>query len=168
MPTNALIGVMIEFFRKPRWIEHSLKVYAYAQGIGGEEGLPQDDMRVLAAAALLHDIGIPSAKERYGSSAGQYQEAEGASLTSGLLRRAGLPEGDWERVGWLVGHHHREALAEGDRVLQILMEADYLVNLVEGNLHGKEPREVLNGFFRTETGKRYLRALYNLDAGTEK
>lgn len=162
MPFSRLIGRTIEFLRQPRSIEHALKVFAYAQGIGGEEGVSGDDMLTLGAAALIHDIGIPSAKERFGSSAGEYQEAEGKRLTPNLLERAGMPERIWERVAWLVGHHHSEPLAKDDPLLQILMEADYLVNLVEGNLPGRDPREVRDGFFRTAAGKRYLGALYRL------
>lgn len=162
MPLSRLIGCTIEFFGNPRSIEHALKVFAYAQGIGGEEGLKGDDMLVLDASALLHDVGIPSAIERFGSSAGEYQEAEGQRLAPDLLARAGIPERVWERVAWLVGHHHTEPLAKDDALLQILMEADYLVNLVEGNLPGRDPREVYDGFFRTGPGKRYLKALYQL------
>ena len=161
MSLAKLTGHVIEYFRKPRWIEHSVKVYAYALGIGGEEGLGGADLTVLCAAALLHDVGIPAAKEKYGSAAGEYQEAEGARLTPELLEKAGVPEPLHERIAWLVGHHHHKELAPDDIVLQILMEADYLVNLVEGNVKEKTPAEVHDSFFRTDTGKRYLHALFD-------
>lgn len=160
MPLPRLVGCVIEFFHNPRSIEHALKVFAYAQGIGGEEGLDGNDALILAAAALLHDVGIPSSLERFGSAEGKYQEKEGERLCPELLRRAGAPEGIHERVAGLVGRHHSEELASGDPLLQMLMEADYLVNLVEGNLPGRDPREVYEGFFRTDAGKRYMRALF--------
>lgn len=162
MPLPTLIGLAIAYFRKQKWIEHSLKVYAYAQGIGGEEGLSDSDMLTLGAAALLHDIGIPPAKERYGSAAGSRQEEEGARAAPAILAKADVPEEMRDRIVWLVGHHHQENLAKDDRLLQILMEADYLVNLAEGNHPDKDPRGVLETFFRTETGKRYLRDLFAL------
>lgn len=157
---SALMECMMRFFQKQKWIEHSAKVFAYAVGIGDGERLSRDEMTILGASALLHDIGIPSAKERYGDSAGEHQEAESARLAPELMRKAGVPERYWERVAWLVGHHHTEHLAGDDQLLQMLMEADYLVNLVEGNVKDRSPREVYDGFFRTATGKRYLAALF--------
>lgn len=160
MAIHDLIGVIIEYYKKPKWIEHSLKVFAYAQGIGGGENLSDQDQLILEAAALLHDVGIPPALLKFSSAAGEFQEQEGAAATPGLLEKAGLPASIQERVAWLVGHHHTEDLAPGDRVLQILMEADYLVNLVEGNVPDKTPQSVNDAFFKTATGKRYLRGLF--------
>lgn len=162
MILEKLTGLMIEYFRDPRRIEHALKVYAYARGIGGEEGLGEEDMLLLGAAGLLHDIGAPSAKEKYGISTGRYQEEEGALVAPTLLAKVSFPAEATERVAWLVGHHHTEELAGTDRLLLILMEADYLVNLVEGNWPDRQPREVYETFFRTATGKRYLAALFGL------
>lgn len=162
MSLPRLIGCIVEYLREPRAVEHSLKVYAYAHGIGGEEGLGAEDLAILDVAALLHDIGIPAARDRHGSAAGPHQEAEGARLTPEFMRNAGHPDAMTDRVAWLVGHHHTEPAAASDPVLQILMEADYLVNLAEGNLPGREPREVRDVFFRTATGRRYIDALFRL------
>lgn len=160
MGSGRLVGCVIEFLRDRALIEHSLKVFGYAHGIGGEEGLSGNDLLILDAAALLHDIGIPQALQKHGSAAGPYQEAEGAALTPELLRRAGLPDEIATRVAWLVEHHHTEHLAAGDPTLQMLMEADYLVNLSEGNVRDRTPDEVLGAFFRTATGKRYMRDVF--------
>ena len=162
MAIATLIGCMIEHFGETRPVEHALKVYAYAHGIGGEEGVSGDDKAALDAAAILHDIGIPTALELHGSAAGPYQEAEGERLAPKLLSRAAVPERLWPRIAWLVGNHHSEEKAPGDGLLQILMEADYLVNLAEGNLPDRRPGEVYASVFRTGTGKRYLRALFEI------
>lgn len=160
MAMHELIGCVIDYYKNIRSVEHSLKVYAYAQGIGGGEGLTGDDMTVIEAAALLHDVGIPAALKIHGSAAGEFQEKEGAAIAPELLEKGNIPERLRERVRWLVGHHHTEALAKDDRLLQILMEADYLVNLAEGNLPGRQPMDVCDSFFVTETGKRYLRDIF--------
>jgi HD domain. len=162
MSLAPLIGCMIEHFGALRPVEHALKVYAYAHGIGGEEGVSGDDAVALDAAAILHDAGIPAALERHGSAAGPYQEKEGERLAPQLLLRGGVPERLWPRISWLVGNHHSEEKAPGDGLLQILMEADYLVNLAEGNLPDRRPGDVYASFFRTETGKRYMRALFEV------
>lgn len=165
MPTTKLIGQMIDHFHEPRWVEHSLKVFAYSQGIGGEEGLDRDELLTLGAAALLHDIGIPSARKRHGDTAKRdyaYHEREGADLAPSLLERADFPQPFQERIVWLVGHHHQEDKTETESLLQLLLESDYLVNLSEGNIKHRTPEDVLVNSFATETGKRYLRNLFGL------
>ena len=68
-----------------RRIHHFLKVYAYADTIGRLEGLPADQQDILRTAAVLHDIGIHAAEEKYGSSSGKYQEIEGPAPAWAIL-----------------------------------------------------------------------------------
>jgi hypothetical protein len=42
------------------------------------------------------------------------------------------------------------------------MEADYLVNLAAAKKPVEAVIEVRNNFFKTETGKQYINALFNL------
>lgn len=161
MSLAKLTGCVIEYYGSPRRVEHSLKVYAYAMGIGGEEGVGSEDALVLGAAALLHDIGIPSARERFGPDpTGKYHEEEGERMAPDFLERAGIPEAFRRRVASLVGRHHAPTGDPAEPLLQLLREADFLVNLVEGNLPDVTPDAIYKNEFRTETGKRYLRALY--------
>jgi len=159
MALSKLLSVMMEFYSDVRFSEHAVKCYSYAWGIGSGEGLLEQDMFILSAAAILHDVGIPKAKEIYGSGKGEFQEKEGALLVPGLLEKADI-NGITERVVWLVGHHHTQELAEADKLLQILMEADYLVNFAEHNTSLEMIREVRKSFFKTATGKQYMIALF--------
>jgi HD superfamily phosphodiesterase len=152
----------MRYYGDVRMSEHSIKAYAYANSIGEGENLPENEQLILSAAAILHDIGIPRAIELHGSAKGEYQEKEGALLVPEMLAQAGVQENITERVAWLVGHHHTEALAESDLLLQILMEGDYLVNLAEGNAPAERAAKVRDGFFKTATGKQYITALFNL------
>ena len=43
-------------------IQHLVKVHNFARTIGIEEGLGADELFVLEAAAILHDIGIHAAE----------------------------------------------------------------------------------------------------------
>jgi len=131
------------------------------RGIGEGEGLSDCDVTILSAAAILHDIGIPNAILRHGSAAGEFQEREGEALAPSLLAQSGMDKSIWDRVAWLVGRHHTEALASEDPLLQMLMEADYLVNTAEGNLR-ETADEVYKRFFKTETGKSYISALFGM------
>ena len=159
---SKLIYVMMRYYSDVRFSEHALKVYAYASNIGESEGLPENEKFILSTAAILHDIGIPQAIKLYGSAKGELQEKEGALLVPELLCQADIQNEITDRVAWLVGHHHTEALADNDLLLQILMEADYLVNLAEGNLPGEKAQEVKEKFFKTNTGIGYITALFKL------
>ena len=59
-----------------------------------------------------------------------------------------------ERVGYLVGHHHSFGI-RGQRDLQILFEADWLVNLIE-SAEKYDRKIVYEKHFDTETGKEYF------------
>ena len=159
---SKLAGVMMRYYNDTRLSEHALKVYAYSRCIGAGEQLPANEMLILCAASILHDIGIPKALELYGSAMGEYQETEGALLAPGMLEEASVQPDIFERVVWLVGHHHTAALADSDMLLQILMEADYLVNLAEGNCPAEDIKVIRDGCFKTPTGIQYIEALFGL------
>ena len=159
---SRLIHIMMRHYSDVRYSEHALKVYAYASNISEGEDLSDEDKFILASAAILHDVGIPQAIKLHGSGKGEYQEKEGALLVPELLEQADIQQDISDRVAWLVGHHHTEALADNDLLLQILMEADYLVNLAEGNIPIEKANEVKEGFFKTNIGKKYITALFNL------
>ena len=66
-------------------INHFLKVHAYVAAIGACEGLPEDTLQTLELAAIVHDIACPLCREKYGNTNGNYQQLEGAPLSSSAL-----------------------------------------------------------------------------------
>lgn len=159
---SALISTMIDIYKDRKLTEHALKVYAYALAIGENEGLDAKDLEILCAASVLHDVGIPKAREIYGSHDGPYQEKEGAIIVEKVMKDMNAAEDFGKRVVWLVGHHHTPKLAGDDHLLQILMEADYLVNLSENPVKYSNPQGVKDNFFKTATGKKYITILFGL------
>lgn len=143
----------------PRRVQHALKVYAFAKAIGEEEGLAAGPLSVLETAAVLHDIGIHESERKYGSSAGNYQELEGPPIAREILKPFGLPAEFTERVCYLIGHHHTYSNINGPDY-QILVEADFLVNLYEDGLKPEQARTALEKIFRTQTGKKYLQQMF--------
>lgn len=112
-------------------------------------------------AALVHDIGIPSAIENYGSSAGKFQEFEGPTLAGEMLEELEINDDTIDRVCFLVSVHHTYKDVVGDD-WQILLEADFLVNALE---EGYSKEAILNArenIFKTETGKNLLSEFYGL------
>ncbi len=157
---GQVMALMIEFFgRDARRIHHFLKVYGFARAIALSEGVPEETMRRIELAALTHDIGIKPSEEKYGSSAGRYQEIEGPAPARALLTRAGCAPEDVERVSWLVAHHHTYSDIRG-LDYQILVEADFLVNIYEDEIAPREVVSVRSKIFKTAAGLRFLDQIY--------
>lgn len=149
---SRLITEMIAYYEgNPKRIQHFLKVYAYAKTIGEREGLDERTQKILEVAAVTHDIGIKISEEKYQSSAGKYQELEGPAVAKDMLSRLGFDPGVIERVCYLIGHHHTYDSINGDDY-QILVEADFLVNLAEEHSPEKVIHSVREKIFRTQTG----------------
>ena len=90
-------------------------------------------------------------EEKYQSSAGKYQEMEGPAIAKQMLHKLSYDQDLIERVCYLIGHHHTYHQING-MDYQILVEADFLVNLAEE--HSTKPT-IMNAkekIFRTKTG----------------
>ena len=87
MREKQIAAALLKMFNANRGdqkrIEHSLKVYGYAQLLGRMEGLDPDHQFVLELTAILHDIGIHVSEAKYGYSDGQKQELEGPTGCTG-------------------------------------------------------------------------------------
>ena len=132
-------------------IQHSLKVHAFAKLIAGREGLDERTLEILEAAAVVHDVGIKPAMEKYGSSEGKLQELEGPAPACALLEATGLDAELIDRVCYLVAHHHTIEPVDG-MDYRILLEADLLVNLFEEHAGADAVEAGLKRVFRTPTG----------------
>lgn len=157
---DQLTLLTMDFFRgDARRIQHLTKVHAYAALIGRMEGLDAATQAILEAAAVVHDVGIKPAEAQYGSCGGKLQEELGPAEARTLLTAAGYTPEETERVAWLVGHHHTYDPIEGmDH--QVLVEADFLVNLHEDGSSPEAIRRTLDTIFRTEAGKRLLKTMF--------
>jgi hypothetical protein len=163
MKTAKVIREMITFLGTEKTqIAHALKVYAYALTIGELENLDEKSLEALVYAAVLHDIGIKVANEKYGSCTFKQQETEGPPEAEKILSRLEIEKSIIDRVCFLIAHHHSPAVSE-DIDFRVLLEADYLVNLEEGNIALSQKDEILKNHFRTENGKSILISLFQAD-----
>ena len=151
----------------PRRIQHLLKVHSLARYIGRMEGLAGEALETLEAAALVHDIGIRPAEETCGYSSAELQEELGPPAAEAMLEELGFPEKIIRRVSFLVGHHHTYSDIQGADY-QILVEADFLVNLYEKGAAKKKVEMVMEKIFRTGTGRFLCRAMFGLGGGAEE
>lgn len=158
-----LITEMINYFSDdPKRIQHFIKVYEFAKLIGTLENLDRDTMKILEVAAIVHDIGIKPAEEKFGSSSGKLQEQEGPNAAKILLKRLGYDGKLIHRVCYLIAHHHTyDSITETD--YQILVEADFLVNMYEDNLSKESIKSVYTKIFKTKTGKKICSEMYQIN-----
>lgn len=144
---------MIRFNQNdPKRIQHLMKVHRFAQLIGRMEKLDEHTQFITECAALVHDIGIRPAEEKYGSSSGKLQEQEGPAYARKMLEEMAFDEKDIDRICYLVGHHHTYTEIDGIDY-QILVEADFLVNFYEDEMKQEVIQSVYRKVFRTEAGK---------------
>ena len=160
---DLLTEKMMEFDKgDARRIQHFLKVHRFAQLIGRREKLEEHTQLLLECAAVVHDVGIHPAEAEYGYNNGKLQEKFGPEYARPLLEAVGLPAPDIERVCYLVGHHHTYSGIDGADY-QILVEADFLVNLFEDEASEQAIAAAGQKIFRTATGKALLEQMYDLD-----
>ena len=157
---RKLIEKMMEYYAgDPKRVQHFLKVYEFAKLIGESESLDTETMHILRTAAIVHDIGIKISEEKYGSSNGKYQEKEGPAVAEPMLLALGYDEAVIDRVLFLIAHHH--TYNEIERIdYQILVEADFLVNLFEDGSSREAAQKVQKNIFKTNTGTKYLSDLF--------
>ncbi|MCD8019158.1 MAG: HD domain-containing protein [Clostridiales bacterium] len=157
---RLLIDKMIEYYAgDPKRIQHFLKVYTFSKIIGEAEELPDEELFILKTAAIVHDIGIKVSEEKYGSSSVKYQEMEGPAVAEPMLRECGYDEEVIDRVLFLIANHHTYGNIKG-MDYQILVEADFLVNLFEDGSSQKAVEHARTHIFRTQTGIRYLEQMF--------
>lgn len=153
---------MIELYAgDPGRIQHFSKVHSYARLIGEAEDLKGKELFILEAAALTHDIGIHVCEEKYGNCDGHLQEEEGPVLAAELFEKVGISKDVSERVQHLIGHHH--TYTDIDAMdYQILVEADFLVNLYEETSSVEKIKAAYERIFKTATGKKICRQMFGI------
>ena len=160
---NTLYLKMIEYYRKdPKRIQHFCKVHSFSRLIGEEENLSREELETLEAAALVHDIGIKNAEIKYGNCSGKNQEKEGPAEAEKMLRESGFTDERIERVCYLVGHHHTYSNIDG-KDYQILVEADFIVNMYEEQSTRAACRNVYDKIFKTDMGKKIFSEMFGLE-----
>ncbi len=168
-PDLTLIATVCDLMLKyyagdPSRSQHLLKVHDFAAIIGCAEGLSPQQQRLLEIAALVHDIGIKPAEEKYGSCAGPYQEKEGPAPARALLAPLGITGAELDRICYLISRHHTYTNVDGIDY-QILLEADFLVNLFENNTPKKNQLAAVKKIFKTRRGIELACDMFALDLG---
>ncbi len=142
-----------------RRINHAIKVFSFASFIAHSEACTEQEIFIIEAASLLHDIGIHNAEKKYNSCSGTYQELEGPPVARELLVPLSLRDSVLERILFLVGHHHTYSAVDGIDY-QILIEADFIVNIFEDDMDRDQISSVKKNLFKTKSALELLESLY--------
>ena len=139
-------------------INHAKKVLAFAEELLAEENADQE---IVVAASILHDVGIKAAEQRYGSSAGKYQEELGPDIAREILLKTGLAHGDIEEICRIIAHHHSPGEVN-TRNFKVLYDADWLVNLKDevSTSDKVKLKNIINKVFLTKSGRLKAEKLY--------
>lgn len=157
---KEIIMSMIKYFGNDvKRINHALKVYSFAEIITNSESLSQTEKEVVKFSAILHDIGIKEAEIKYNSTAGKYQEIESPPIARQILKKNKILDDTIERVCYIIGNHHSYQKIDGID-FQIIIEADFIVNIFEDSLNDDSIKSIYDKYFRTEKGKELLKILY--------
>ena len=159
---NQLHLAMIEFYKgDAKRIQHFCKVHSYAKLIAETENVDKNCLFTIEAAALTHDIGIHICEEKYGSCNGKLQEKEGPAIAEKLLGELGFDRNVSERVQYLIAHHHTYGNIN-EMVYQILVEADFLVNIMEEGSSKEAVIKAYQNIFKTSCGKKICREMFGI------
>lgn len=156
---------MLEFFTgDSRRCQHWVKVHSFAKQIALNEHMDEHELFVLEATAMLHDCGIRPGEEKYGAdhAHGHVQEVEGPPVAKIMLEKIGFEAKDIERICYLIGHHHTYTNIDG-LDYQILVEADFLVNLHEKDAGKEVVANTVEKIFKTKTGIFMAKAMFGLN-----
>jgi HD superfamily phosphodiesterase len=158
---HLVLKTMIDYFGKDvLQINHALKVYGFASTISRIEKLSRKNIDIVEITAVMHDIGIPVSEQKYNSCAGKFQELEGPPIARDLLAKLKIKTEIIDRVCFIIGNHHTYSKID-DIDFQILVEADFLVNIFENKMDDKMVADVRENYFKTATGLSILDNVYN-------
>ncbi|MCL5674582.1 MAG: HD domain-containing protein [Candidatus Omnitrophica bacterium] len=158
---EKLVKELEEYFGSDtKRIIHAKNVLGFAEELLKNE---KADWQIVIPASILHDVGIKAAEEKYGSSAGRYQEKEGPDIAKKILMKAGLKKDDVDEICNIIANHHSPGKIDSDN-FRVLYDADWLVNLKEeADIKDKDRlKALINKIFLTQTGKAMAKKIYNV------
>ena len=150
---RKLIDKMKQVFgNDKKRIDHALAVLNYAERIQAEEGA---EPLIVKAAAILHDIGIHQAEQKYNSVAGKYQEIEGPPIAGEILKELNVDEAAIEHICKIIANHH--SAKDIDTIeFRCVWDADWLVNIPDEmpDADADKIRHTVDTVFKTDTGRK--------------
>lgn len=139
-------------------INHAKKVLDFSEELLRKVG---GDWHIVVPAAILHDVGIKIAEEKYGSNAGHLQEKEGPAVARKILLSLGINKTDIDEICEIIAHHHTPGKINSNN-FKLLHDSDWLVNLKdEVDLKDKDKvKNIIDKVFFTAQAQEMARNIY--------
>ncbi len=158
---NLQIAMMEWEFGETKRMHHYIKVHSLAKMIGVCEHLDPKTRLILEISAMIHDIGVKPAKAKDIKASVELQDSEGVIAGKEMLEKLGFASDIIDRVCYIIGIRHTIADDDIDGMdLQILIEAEYLVNLYEQLANKETINNVYENVFKTKTGAKIFKRMY--------
>ena len=158
---NQLAERVIGYFaqNEASQIFHTLNVAYFTQHIVEQEAVEKHRAMLLIMAALLHDIGCPESRRKYGNTLPVHQEEEGLNIATFFLENvSGLTAEEKKWIANVVGNHHHYNKVQTLH-FEAVYDADMIVNLLEG-FYDKKYAEKYIKQISTESGKNLFCTLF--------
>lgn len=162
---QKILKKMEEYFNGDiKRINHARRVLHYTEEILKKE---DSDPHIVIPAAILHDIGIKGAEQKYNSSTGKYQriasnvqEIEGPAVARQILKEIGIRKEHIEEICDIIANHHSPGKINTQN-FKVLYDAYCLVNINEiiNKKTREQLQEIINKMFLTKTGKMIAKQL---------
>ncbi len=164
IPVRDLIisAMKNEFGNDTRRAGHALRVLDYAEKIQKKNKTGSN--LIVIAAAVLHDIRILNAEQKFDTPDVTVHEEEGIAVARRILEEISLDRAVIEHVCRIVGSHHSGG--DIDTIeFKIVYDADLIVNLHEKDKlsEDKVTKEYLEKIFKTEEGIKIAEKLFLKD-----
>ena len=142
-----------------RRIDHAMAVLKYSEEIMGAGGNVSG--LVVRGAAILHDIGIPEAVRKHGSSDGKYQELEGPPIARIILMDMKVDGPIIDHICRIIANHHSAKDIDTPE-FRIVWDADWLINIPDefDTSDKAKMSELIEKTFKTDRGKKIAKTLF--------
>ena len=148
-------------------IAHTMAVASLTRQIALMQGRDEHEVDLLEMAAWLHDIGCPTAIDKYGDSKPVHQQTEGEYIVTEWLSSTDgntdwnivvskLSEKEKQWLAKVVGCHHQQKYAIKLH-FEPLFEADLIINIKEGYYGRSQSEHLYSALMLSEAGRDMFR-----------
>lgn len=160
--TDIIRDKMLEYYASdPMRIQHFIKVESFASIIAEREKVDEETATVISILGYVHDIGIKIAEEKYGRSTGKLQEELGEIPAKDMVLSCGFAKEIADRVSYVTSHHHTYTMID-NMEYQVLVEADFLVNIFEDEMDRAKAISIRDKIFKTKSGTDLINQMYGI------
>ncbi len=161
MNADIMFAAIRYFSGDHKRIEHRLNVYGYTQLLIARKPMPKEVEETLGIAAILHDIGIKEAEEKYNYSDAKLQQELGPVIAEKLMSECSVDQKIALRVQEIIANHHNYGALQG-LDFAILVEADFIVNASESRMKKEAIEAFIKKYFVTDTGKSLVMQIFGI------